>query len=51
MISLSNITVDFGTRVLFKGVNFLIQHGDRIGLVGRNGAGKSTMMGIIAGEL
>lgn len=51
MISLSNITVDFGTRILFKGVSFLIQHGDRIGLVGRNGAGKSTMMGIIAGEL
>lgn len=51
MISLNNITVDFGTRILFKGVSFLVQHGDRIGLVGRNGAGKSTMMGIIAGEL
>lgn len=50
MISLSNITVDFGTRVLFKGVSFLIKHGDRIGLVGRNGAGKSTMLSIIAGE-
>jgi ATP-binding cassette subfamily F protein 3 len=50
VISLSNITVDFGTRVLFKGVSFLIRHGDRIGLVGRNGAGKSTMLSIIAGE-
>ncbi len=50
MISLSNVTVDFGTRILFKGVSFLIQRGDRIGLVGRNGAGKSTMLSIIAGE-
>jgi ATP-binding cassette subfamily F protein 3 len=50
VISLSNITVDFGTRVLFKGVSFLIKFGDRIGLVGRNGAGKSTMLSIIAGE-
>ncbi|MFN5876535.1 MAG: ATP-binding cassette domain-containing protein, partial [Ignavibacteria bacterium] len=50
MISLSNVTVDFGTRVLFKGVSFLIKHGDRIGLVGRNGAGKSTMLSIVAGE-
>ncbi len=50
MITLTNITVDFGTRILFKNVSFLIQAGDRIGLVGRNGAGKSTMMGIIARE-
>ena len=50
MISLSNVTVDFGTRILFKGVSFLIKHGDRIGLVGRNGAGKSTMLSIVAGE-
>lgn len=50
MITLTNITVDFGTRILFKNVSFLIQSGDRIGLVGRNGAGKSTMMGIIARE-
>ncbi|MBK6759870.1 MAG: ABC-F family ATP-binding cassette domain-containing protein [Ignavibacteria bacterium] len=50
MITLTNVTVDFGTRILFKNVNFLIQNGDRIGLVGRNGAGKSTLLGIIAGE-
>jgi ATP-binding cassette subfamily F protein 3 len=50
VITLTNITVDFGTRILFKNVSFLIQAGDRIGLVGRNGAGKSTMMGIIARE-
>lgn len=50
MITLTNITVDFGTRILFKNVSFLVRHGDRIGLVGRNGAGKSTMLGIMAGE-
>jgi ATP-binding cassette subfamily F protein 3 len=50
VITLTNITVDFGTRILFKNVSFLIQAGDRIGLVGRNGAGKSTMMCIIARE-
>jgi ATP-binding cassette, subfamily F, member 3 len=50
MITLSNIEMDLGTRVLFKGVNFLVQRGDRIGLVGRNGAGKTTLLGIISGE-
>ena len=50
MITLTNITVDFGKRILFKNVSFLVQSGDRIGLVGRNGAGKSTMLGIMAGE-
>jgi len=47
MISLSGVTVDLGTHVLFSNASFLIQRGDRIGLVGRNGAGKSTMLGII----
>jgi len=50
VITLTNITVDFGKRILFKNVSFLVQSGDRIGLVGRNGAGKSTMLGIMAGE-
>jgi ATP-binding cassette subfamily F protein 3 len=49
MISLSGVTVDLGTHVLFGNASFLIQRGDRIGLVGRNGAGKSTMLGIITG--
>ncbi|MCU0330246.1 MAG: ATP-binding cassette domain-containing protein, partial [Candidatus Kapabacteria bacterium] len=49
MITLSGVTMDLGTHVLFANASFLIQRGDRIGLVGRNGAGKSTMLGIITG--
>ena len=50
MITLQNIELDLGTRLLFKNVSFLLQRGDRVGLVGRNGAGKSTMLGIIYGD-
>ena len=50
MLSLNGVEVDFGTRLLFRNVSFMVQHGDRIGLVGRNGAGKSTLMHIMAGE-
>ena len=48
MLSVSNITVEFGGFTLFSDVSFLINKGDRIGLVGKNGAGKSTMLKIIA---
>ncbi len=50
MITLQNIEMDLGTRLLFRNVSFLLQRGDRVGLVGRNGAGKSTMLGIISGD-
>lgn len=49
MLSVSNITVEFGGFTLFSDISFLINKGDRIGLVGKNGAGKSTMLKIIAG--
>jgi len=48
MISINQLTVDFGKFELFKQISFLIENGDRIGLVGKNGAGKSTLLKIIA---
>lgn len=49
MISLDDITVAYGGYVLLDKINFHISETDRIGLVGKNGAGKSTIMKIIAG--
>lgn len=49
MISIDNIAVEFTGKTLFKDVNFIINEGDKIALMGKNGAGKSTMMKIIAG--
>ena len=49
MISITNLTVQYGNRILFDNVNFKVDVRDRIGLVGRNGAGKSTLLKIIAG--
>lgn len=51
MINISNVNVHFGERTLLDNVSFTIGERDRIGLVGRNGAGKSTMMKIIAGHI
>lgn len=49
MISVNNISVLFGGFTLLDGVSFLINKKDRIGLTGKNGAGKSTMLKILAG--
>ncbi len=49
MISINNLTVSFGGFLLFDQVNFHINDDDRIGLVGRNGAGKTTILKIISG--
>ncbi len=49
MVSISQLTVDFGGFILFNDVSFLINGRDRIGLVGKNGAGKSTLLKIISG--
>lgn len=50
MVGINELTVHFGERYLFNKASFLINKQDRIGLVGKNGAGKSTMLKIIAGE-
>ncbi|MCX6252178.1 MAG: ABC-F family ATP-binding cassette domain-containing protein [Bacteroidetes bacterium] len=49
MISINNISVQFGGVPLFDHVSFIINDKDRIGLVGKNGAGKSTLLKIIDG--
>jgi ATP-binding cassette subfamily F protein 3 len=49
MISIDNITIRFGAFVLFDSISFQVNPGDRIGLVGRNGAGKTTILNLIAG--
>ncbi|SHF41249.1 ATP-binding cassette, subfamily F, member 3 [Arenibacter palladensis] len=50
MISVDGITVEFSGDTLFSDVSFVINENDKIALMGKNGAGKSTMMKIIAGE-
>lgn len=49
MISVDNIAVEFSGSTLFSGVSFVINPTDKIALMGKNGAGKSTMMKIVAG--
>ncbi|MDI9878417.1 ABC-F family ATP-binding cassette domain-containing protein [Flectobacillus longus] len=49
MISVDNVTVEFGGRALFGDVTFNVNEKDKIALMGKNGAGKSTLLKIIAG--
>ncbi len=49
MISINNLSVEFSAKSLFDDINYVINKRDRIALVGKNGAGKSTMLKIIAG--
>lgn len=49
MISIQNLSVEFSAKSLFDNINYVINRRDRIALVGKNGAGKSTMLKIIAG--
>ncbi len=49
MISINNLTVEFSAKSLFDNINYVINKKDKIALVGKNGAGKSTMLKIIAG--
>lgn len=49
MISVEGLKVEFGTRPLFDNVSFVVNPRDRIALVGKNGAGKSTMLKILCG--
>jgi len=50
MISIENMSKAFGARDLFTNINFRINKGEKVGLVGRNGHGKTTLMRILTGE-
>jgi ATP-binding cassette subfamily F protein 3 len=51
LLSLSNIGVSFGADELFKNITFTVAEGERWGIIGRNGAGKSSIFRLITGEL
>src|SRR5690554_5551752 len=50
MVNVYNLSVSFQGDYLFENVTFQLKPGDRVGLIGKNGAGKSTMLRILAGE-
>ncbi len=50
MIKVENLTKAYGEQVLFSDVNFMINPGERVGLVGRNGHGKTTLLRLLSGE-
>ena len=51
LLRLSNISIAFGTHALLKDADFQLDPGERVGLLGRNGEGKSTLMKITAGNI
>ena len=51
MISTANVTMQFGEKPLFENISVKFQNGNRYGLIGANGCGKSTLMKIMTGEL
>ena len=51
MITVSNLAIQFGKRVLYKDVNMKFTNGNIYGVIGANGAGKSTLLKAISGEL
>ena len=51
LLSMRDVSVGFGGALVLENINLQIERGERLGLVGRNGVGKSTLLKIIAGEL
>ena len=51
LVRLDKVALNFGTHILLDEVNFTLKKGSKIGLLGRNGAGKTTFMKVIAGSM
>ena len=51
IVSIQNLKVDFGGKVLFENVSFDVNQGDFVGLIGANGTGKTTLFKVIIGEI
>ena len=51
MITINSLSKSYGTRVLFKDLTFNVGKGEKIGLVARNGYGKTTLLKMITGEV
>ena len=48
--SVNNVTKSFGGNIIFENISLEIKNGERVGLVGRNGSGKTTIFGLLTGE-
>ncbi len=51
MLNISNLSIRLGGNDIIKNVNFQLNPGNRVGLIGHNGVGKSTLLKAIAGEI
>jgi len=51
LLSATNLAHRFGTDIILDGISLNIEAGDRVGMVGRNGCGKSTLMKILCGQI
>ena len=51
MIAIDNVSLYFGAQNIFDGISFMINKGDKIGLVGKNGSGKSTLLKLLTNDL
>ena len=51
MLQVNNLSLKFNTRVLFENVNLKFEKGNCYGVIGANGAGKSTFLRVLSGEI